>query len=434
MGSTEEFIGLYDKLCDFFHHVTDSETSTSFNELVDKAAVSNGVVKKEASLLKDFGGLGSAMKIRQGYQLAKPTKDALSKFKYLVDSIISPKSLIPTFQTKIRCFSPNDQLLTALKYMGENDFSQVVISDKGKVLLLTAEGVAKWLELQAEKDVIRLSKVKLKDALACDLPNTFVVIGPENTSYDAKQIFKDSIEKMHPRLFAIIITDSGKRTGQPIGIVTPWDLQPEETPTEDYVFRRQEDFWNIVFEGESILLRNTKGLQYIYYLLQRPHEDFLASTLESAAKGPHGDPTAKMYDKMSTEQAEQYGLSISHGQGNAGPVLDPRAISEYKEYYQSLVEELEEAEGSGDPERVALLKDQIGHISAQLKSARGLGGKARKSADDRERARKAVTNRIKDSLKKIQKQHRTLGLHLSKAIETGTFCSYNPEKPISWDF
>ena len=263
VGSTEEFIGLYHKLWDFLRHITDSDRSVSFHELVDEAAKDNGVVKKEARLLKDFGRLGNIIRNRQGHKIAEPTKEALSSFKCLVDNIISPQKLVPAFQAEIKCFSPDEKLVTALKYMGGNDFSQIVISDKVKVSLLTAEGVAKWLEHQADKDVIRIGRVKVRDALACDISDSFVLMGAEHTVYDAQEAFKKAIEKKYPRLFAIIITDNGKRTGKPIGIVTPWDLMPEETSTSDYVFRKEGEFWNIVFEGKSILMRNNIGLQYI---------------------------------------------------------------------------------------------------------------------------------------------------------------------------
>jgi hypothetical protein len=46
--------------------------------------------------------------------------------------------------------------------------------------------------------------------------------------------------------------------------------------------------------------------------------------------------------------------------------------------------------------------------------------------------RKAVTNRIRDSITKIQRVHPVLGDHLDNAVHTGAFCSYGPEQPVSW--
>lgn len=52
--------------------------------------------------------------------------------------------------------------------------------------------------------------------------------------------------------------------------------------------------------------------------------------------------------------------------------------------------------------------------------------------DGLERARVAVTMRIRGAIDQIEKEHYALGRHLSHSIETGRFCSYEPESPINW--
>ena len=49
-----------------------------------------------------------------------------------------------------------------------------------------------------------------------------------------------------------------------------------------------------------------------------------------------------------------------------------------------------------------------------------------------ERARKAVTNRIRQTVVRIAGVHNTLGFHLRNAVHTGTRCTYTPERPIRW--
>jgi len=49
-----------------------------------------------------------------------------------------------------------------------------------------------------------------------------------------------------------------------------------------------------------------------------------------------------------------------------------------------------------------------------------------------ERVRKAVTNRIRDCVLRIGKQHPTLGRHLSNTLQTGSYCWYRPERKIAW--
>ena len=49
-----------------------------------------------------------------------------------------------------------------------------------------------------------------------------------------------------------------------------------------------------------------------------------------------------------------------------------------------------------------------------------------------ERTRKAVTNRIRQTLARIANVHHALGLHLRNAVHTGTRCVYAPERPTRW--
>jgi hypothetical protein len=50
-----------------------------------------------------------------------------------------------------------------------------------------------------------------------------------------------------------------------------------------------------------------------------------------------------------------------------------------------------------------------------------------------EKARSAITWRIRNVIKKISSTHPKLATHLSKSINTGTFCSYKPEVNIDWE-
>ena len=57
-------------------------------------------------------------------------------------------------------------------------------------------------------------------------------------------------------------------------------------------------------------------------------------------------------------------------------------------------------------------------------------GDARATA---ERARKAVTNRIRQAVARIGTVHEVLGQHLRNAVRTGSRCAYTPERPTRWN-
>ena len=68
----------------------------------------------------------------------------------------------------------------------------------------------------------------------------------------------------------------------------------------------------------------------------------------------------------------------------------------------------------------------------QLSGAFGLGGRARTAGSSAERARSAVTARIRAAIRKLADLHPELGRHLANAVRTGTWCSYQPETDVRW--
>ena len=62
----------------------------------------------------------------------------------------------------------------------------------------------------------------------------------------------------------------------------------------------------------------------------------------------------------------------------------------------------------------------------------GLGGRPRVAASDVERARKAVSMRLREACRRIDAELPELGRHLDSAIRTGTWCSYRPDTPTEW--
>ena len=52
--------------------------------------------------------------------------------------------------------------------------------------------------------------------------------------------------------------------------------------------------------------------------------------------------------------------------------------------------------------------------------------------DPAERARKAVSARVRDAIARIEQQHAELGRHLRDGIVTGRSCCYQPDVAVQW--
>jgi hypothetical protein len=120
-------------------------------------------------------------------------------------------------------------------------------------------------------------------------------------------------------------------------------------------------------------------------------------------------------------------------QGDLGEVLDDRARAAYRRRLADLDEQIADAEADGDADAAARATEERGFLVAELTGAYGLGGRPRRAGDPAERARTTVTSRIRDAVARIEKEHPELGRHLRASVRTGTFCSYSPERPVSWE-
>ena len=54
------------------------------------------------------------------------------------------------------------------------------------------------------------------------------------------------------------------------------------------VFRLEGEYWTIVYDGDAYRLRDTAGLRYLAYLLQRPADKVAAAGLIRMACTPNG--------------------------------------------------------------------------------------------------------------------------------------------------
>ena len=95
-------------------------------------------------------------------------------------------------------------------------------------------------------------------------------------------------------------------------------------------------------------------------------------------------------------------------------------------------EEIRCSESNNDLQRSSYLHEEYDQIVDHLTSSLGLKGKIRKTHDNLDKTRSAVTWRIRNAIQKIEKAHPMLGKHLSASIRTGIFCSYAPEKSAKW--
>jgi hypothetical protein len=215
--------------------------------------------------------------------------------------------------------------------------------------------------------------------------------------------------------------------GTTAGRITPQGVPGTEPMRPGNVFRREGEYWSITFEGETLRLKDPKGLRYLAQLLANPGREFLALEMVTAGRASIGSVSARAL-------RDDTGYTLRRDPGGSDELLDAQATEEYRRRLQELESEIDEAEERADGERAARARDERDLVARELTVAIGIGGRARKAPSDAERARVNVTKAIKAALARIRDERPALWRHLVNTIRTGTFCSYAPDPrvPTSW--
>jgi len=175
---------------------------------------------------------------------------------------------------------------------------------------------------------------------------------------------------------------------------------------DDAELRRDGELWRLGLQGSSAHLRDLKGLADLAVLLARPGVD--VHVLELAGADSH--------DR------------------DSGTLLDATARAAYRRRLEDLDEDLAAAQDDHDLGRAEQVATEREALITELSRAAGLAGRDRPlGASTTERARKAVTARIREAISRIEAVVPELGAHLDRSVRTGTVCRYEPAEQLTWN-
>ncbi|MEV1089300.1 ATP-binding protein [Streptomyces microflavus] len=200
-------------------------------------------------------------------------------------------------------------------------------------------------------------------------------------------------------------SDHGTAIGSPASVPV---TAPAPAAAE---FRRDGAVWQLRWDGRTVHVPDTKGLRDLHTLLGLPGADVPAVQLLAPEGGS---------------------VVIAAGQLGGDPVLDEEAKRRYKDHLDRLDAEIDRAAARGDTQQVEAYDRERQALLDQLRTAAGLGGRSRRLDDRTERARKTVTARIRDTLRKLDSLHPELAAHLRESVTTGTTCAYRPGHAPDW--
>ena len=124
-------------------------------------------------------------------------------------------------EAEVRTVSTDVKLAELLSYMRANDFSQVIAVQNERYIIVSAEGLAHWLEAKSKEEIIDLSETRLSDVIIFEPKDSCRYLSADDTVDRAREVFATDIGK---RIFSVLVTEHGRPSERPINIVTPWDF------------------------------------------------------------------------------------------------------------------------------------------------------------------------------------------------------------------
>ena len=180
------------------------------------------------------------------------------------------------------------------------------------------------------------------------------------------------------------------------------------TAPDEWSLRPDGDGWLLRAGQEHARLTDSRGVRQLRTLLASPQRDIPALDLAAGGSGLRAPA--------------------------APPVLDAAAAASYRRRLGDLTAELDAADAAGDSERASRAEAERQWLLAELRRTTGLGGRARRTTTESERARVNVTRTLRTVIGHIGAAAPQAGAHLQASIRTGLECRYDPAPggPSRW--
>jgi 7-cyano-7-deazaguanine synthase in queuosine biosynthesis len=223
----------------------------------------------------------------------------------------------------------------------------------------------------------------------------------------ANRLAEGSLLRLLPDSAPLISTRERTQSAQPSSLVD----QQMEPPK----LVRSGAFWEVEYEGEKAVFRDSKGMGYLARLLNAPGTEMHVHTLMSSARTGGVNSLSREDD-----------LHISN---DRYPVLDISARRAYEDRARAIQNELQQGLTTGRREE---LLGELEVIASEMSKATAKGGTSRAFATDDEKARSAVSKAIHRALGHIKDELPSLAAHLEAELTVGISCIYHPRPLMRW--
>lgn len=155
--------------------------------------------------------------------IAVPSEQTVVELEEIERRMFSPPQVLPRFKRHVTTLTPDQSLSDVFALIRHDGYSRYPVYDRGTFVgLLTSNGLARWgaMHVVGGRLEADLREVRVSDVLGADHRKDHVAFMPRDGFVDdAVQLYRDN-----PRLEAVIITEHGRASEQPLGMMCAGDL------------------------------------------------------------------------------------------------------------------------------------------------------------------------------------------------------------------
>jgi hypothetical protein len=225
----ERFLAAFNEIEDRFRRALGLDEHAEFAEMARRYADKKHLPSVQRDALLAFASLRNAIshgRFYDGRPIAEPVQAVVTEIEQLRDQITAPpKALAILGSRKASIAGPQEPVSAVLEYVSRFDYSQVPVYDGARYIgILTTNAIARWLAHQLTLNQGLAEGEPVDRILAFAEPHERAkLVDRSITAAEAIAQLTHGGEGGTP-LTALIVTETGKATEQPLRVITSSDL------------------------------------------------------------------------------------------------------------------------------------------------------------------------------------------------------------------
>ncbi len=223
----ERFEVAYNQIHDELEKLSTNKDAHGFVDLLYDTKHRYASIRHYFEDLKSYARLRNALvheKTKRDYYIADPHEEVVTRIEEIAAFLQSPPNATQLASSPVKLYDTDELVTDVLTDMLQHSFSQFPVYQDGKFsFLMTERAIVNYVAEQLTDQSVHFRDEKVTVLKKYEPQSVVKFVSDKVNVIDIETIFEDK-QKKKQKLEAIIVTENGKKSEAPLGIITSWDL------------------------------------------------------------------------------------------------------------------------------------------------------------------------------------------------------------------